>query len=38
MREAYDEGGYESRSSRFRAGVAELIIQEGQALLETLRL
>lgn len=37
MREAYDEGGYEARSSRFRAGVAELLIEEGLALLASLR-
>lgn len=34
MQDAYDEGGYESRSSIFKAGVAELIIQEGIALLD----
>jgi hypothetical protein len=37
MQEAYDEGGCESRSSSFRAGVAELIIQEGRELLASLR-
>ncbi len=37
MREAYDEGGYEARSSRFKAGVAERIIAEGTALLDQLR-
>lgn len=37
MREAYDEGGYEARSSIFKAGVAELIVAEGRALLEQLR-
>ena len=37
MREAYDEGGYESRSSNFRMGVAELIIEEGTLLLNELR-
>ena len=37
MKEAYDEGGYEARSSNFKAGVAELIIQEGTALLDSLR-
>lgn len=36
MQSAYDEGGYEARSSRFRAGVAELIIAEGKKLLDTL--
>lgn len=33
MQEAYDEGGYESRSSAFRAGVAEYVIAEGKTLL-----
>ena len=37
MQEAYDEGGYESRSSIFKAGVAELIIEEGQKLLKELK-
>lgn len=37
MKEAYDEGGYESRSSIFRTGVAELIIEAGKELLEELR-
>ena len=34
MQDAYDEGGYEARSSNFKAGVAELIIQEGLSLLD----
>ena len=37
MKEAYDEGGYESRSSIFRSGVAELIIEAGRELLESLK-
>jgi hypothetical protein len=37
MQEAYDEGGYEARSSIFAAGVAERIIEEGTALLQSLR-
>lgn len=36
MQEAYDEGGYEARSSCFRAGVAERIIDESLALLQSL--
>lgn len=36
MKEAYDEGGYEARSSNFKAGVAELIIDEGLKLLSEL--
>lgn len=37
MKEAYDEGGYESRSSFFKAGVAEYIIVEGKELLAELK-
>ena len=37
MREAYDEGGYEARSSYFQKGVAELLISEGNELLHSLR-
>jgi len=37
MREAYEEGGYEAKSSNFRAGVAELIIEEGQKLIKQLQ-
>ena len=37
MQDSYDEGGYEARSSNFRAGVGELIIQEGKKLLESLK-
>ena len=36
MEDSYTEGGYEARSSNFRAGVGELLIREGQALLDTL--
>lgn len=36
MRDAYEEGGYEAGSSRFKSGVAELIIEEGKKLLEEL--
>ncbi len=36
MQDAYDEGGYEVRSSQFKAGVAELIIKEGITLLDEL--
>ena len=36
MQDSYDEGGYEARSSRYKAGTAELIIKEGKALLDTL--
>ena len=37
MQDAYDEGGYEARSSSFKAGSAELIIKEGCQLLSELR-
>lgn len=33
MKSAYDEGGYEARSSSFKSGVAELIIDGAKALL-----
>ena len=36
-RSAYDEGGYEARSSFFKPGVAESIIEEGLILLNELR-
>ena len=36
MRDSYDEGGYEARSSNFRAGVAEFIIEEGKKMLNEL--
>jgi len=36
MKEAYDEGGYEAGSSKFRAGVAEIIIEEGKKLVKDL--
>ncbi len=35
-RDAYDEGGYEARSSRFKAGVAENIVKEGRKILSDL--
>ena len=37
MQECYDEGGYETRSSNFKAGVGELLIREGEMLLDALR-
>lgn len=37
MKDAYDEGGYEARSSNFKAGVAEFIIEEGLKMLSSLR-
>lgn len=36
MKDAYDEGGYEARSSQFKAGVAELILEEGRRLINEL--
>ena len=37
MIDAYDEGGYEARASRYKAGTAEIIIAESTALLDSLR-
>ena len=37
MQDSYDEGGYEARSSRFKAGVAEYIIEEGKKLLKSIK-
>ena len=37
MMDAYAEGGYEAGSSKFKAGVAELIIAEGKELLSQLK-
>ena len=37
MQDSYDEGGYEARSSYYKAGVAEIIIEEGQKLLTSLK-
>jgi hypothetical protein len=37
MQDSYDEGGYEARSSYYKAGVAEIIIAEGQQLLASLK-
>ncbi|MBQ8605954.1 MAG: hypothetical protein IJ408_04390 [Clostridia bacterium] len=37
MQEAYDEGGYEARSSSFKAGVAERLIDEGVKLLNKVK-
>ncbi len=36
MQDAYDEGGYEARSSAYKAGVAELIIAEGTKVLDAM--
>lgn len=38
MQEAYEEGGYEAGSSNFRAGVAELIIEESKKLMSELKM
>lgn len=37
MQDSYDEGGYEARSSSFKAGVAEFIIEEGKKLLTQIK-
>lgn len=36
MQDAYDEGGYEARSSGLKAGAAELLIEEGKKLMAEL--
>lgn len=36
MQDSYDEGGYEARSSSFKAGVAELIVKEGKELIKSM--
>jgi hypothetical protein len=37
MQSAYDEGGYEARSSSFKAGVAERIIEGAKELLKEIK-
>lgn len=37
MKSAFDEGGYEARTSRYQAGVAERIIVGGRELLEEMK-
>lgn len=37
MKDAYDEGGYEARSSNFKSGVAEFIIDLGKNMLSELK-
>lgn len=37
MKEAFDEGGYEARTSSFKGGVAESLIEKGKELLDKLR-
>ncbi len=37
MKSAFDEGGYEARSSRYKGGVAESIIEGGKELLKELK-
>ena len=37
MKDAYDEGGYEARSSNFKAGVAERLIETGTELMNSLK-
>ena len=34
MQDSYDEGGYEARTSTFKAGTAEFIIAEGKKLIK----
>ena len=37
MMDSYTEGGYEAEASSFKAGVAEIIIEEGEKLLESIK-
>ena len=37
MKDAYDEGGYEARSSNFKSGTAELIVDVGKEMLSALK-
>ena len=37
MKDSYDEGGYEAKSSPFKSGTAEMLIKEGTAILDDLR-
>ncbi len=37
MRDSYDEGGYEAKTSIFKAGVGELIVKEGKELLDKVK-
>jgi hypothetical protein len=37
MMDCYEEGGYETSGSPFKAGVGEMILKEGLALLSELR-
>lgn len=37
VKDAYDQGGYEAKSSSYKAGVAELIMAEGQKILTDLK-
>lgn len=37
VKSAYDEGGYEARTSQYKSGVAELLIEDAKALLSALR-
>ena len=37
MKDAYDEGGYEARSSKFKAGIAEILINESVKILDELK-
>ena len=37
MKDSYEEGGYEARSSSFKAGAAERIVSEGLAILADLK-
>ena len=37
LKDSYEEGGYEANTSQFKAGNAEIIIEEGKKILENLK-
>jgi len=37
VKSAFDEGGYEARTSRYKPGIAELLIEESRTLLQKLK-
>lgn len=37
LKDSYEEGGYEANTSQFKAGTAEIIMEEGKKILENLK-
>ena len=37
VQSAFDEGGYEARTSQYKAGVAEKLVEGGKSLLDALK-